>query len=415
MFKKSKIKIVVSIMFIMVFLIVGTLCIIYLTSYMEVYQKNQEMLERYIDAYSENGNPDDIENNDGPVQEDEMPEPSSTDRAFQLSTFYSVAFSNNEVTSIDNNDGILYSDEQLAGFASSIIDKEKIDGTYGNLIYRVASEKEYTLVAFMDNTIVEESTTALFKYTLLFGGCAFIVIFFLAFFLSKQIVKPLEQAYHKQKQFISDAGHELKTPVSAVSTNVEMLSREIGENQWLSNILFENNRMAAVIRQLLDLAQMENVVPSMAQIDFSRIVMGEILSFEIIAFEKELQLSYDSVAEDVMVYGNGEQLRQLTSILLDNAIRHSFKHGTVTVSLMVKHNKACLSVSNEGKEIPEDQRELIFERFYRADFSRTGGENHYGLGLAIAKSIVSSHHGNIFVSCGQGHVTFSVSVPIRHA
>lgn len=412
MFKKSKIKIVASIMIIMGLLIAGTLCVIYLTSYMDVYQKNQEMLERYIVAYSDNGNPNDVENNHGPAKDDELPDPSGTDHTFQLSTFYSVAFSDNEVTSIDNNSGLIYSDEQLIDFASAIIGKGENHGTYNHLVYRVSNESEYTLVVFMDNTIVEESTASLFKYTLLFGSVALIAIFFLAFFLAKRIVKPLEENYHRQKQFISDAGHELKTPVSAVSTNVEMLSNEIGENKWLSNIQFENNRMAAVIRQLLDLAQMENISPGMAQTDFSRIVMGEMLSFEIIAFEKEVQLPFDSVQEDVFVYGNGEQLRQLTSILLDNAIRHSLKKGTVNVSLAVKHHKVCLAVSNEGEEIPKDQRELIFERFYRADFSRTGGENHYGLGLAIAKAIVSSHRGDISVACEQGQVTFFVSIPL---
>ena len=116
----------------------------------------------------------------------------------------------------------------------------------------------------------------------------------------------------------------------------------------------------------------------------------------------------------MFVHGNAEQLGRLMSILLDNAIDHSTEHGTIGVALTVKHGKAQLSVTNEGEEIPKEQRNLIFERFYRADFARTGEENHYGLGLAIAKSIAAVHHSDISVSCGNGFVTFSAAIPIAN-
>ncbi len=191
-----------------------------------------------------------------------------------------------------------------------------------------------------------------------------------------------------------------------------MLSREIGENQWLSNIQFENARMAILIKQLMELAKTDQIASMMNHVNFSRVVIGELLLFESAAFEKGLSLDYGMITKNVFVCGNAEQLGRLVSILLDNAITHCKEKGKITVTMAVKHGKAHLLVTNEGQEIPKEQYDLIFERFYRVDFARTGGDNHYGLGLAIAKSIVLVHHGNISVSCKNGLITFSVMIPI---
>lgn len=408
MFKKTRIKIVAAIMLALVFLLGGTLCVIYLSSYYEVYQQDQEMLVRYIGSHFKNEIPD--------VQKiprlDNPPKGFDRDNAFLLSTFYCVVLSEDgEVIRIEDNDGTVHSDDHLAEFAITAVQKGDTHGTLEKLIYRIANGDGVIFVAFMDNTIVTKSITTLFRYTLIFGGIAVILIFFLSLYLARRIVQPLEESYHKQKQFISDAGHELKTPVSVVSTNAELLSREIGENQWLANIQFENGRMAALISQLLELARTENITPNPSQVDFSRIVTGEALPFEGVAFEKGLTLVCD-VDEAVYVSGSGDQLGRLVSILIDNAIEHSVADGTVRISLKNERGAARLVVINEGNAIPQEQQKLIFERFYRADPSRTGEDHHYGLGLAIAKAIVNSHHGKISVECCKNTVMFSAEIPI---
>lgn len=266
------------------------------------------------------------------------------------------------------------------------------------------------LVTFMDNTIINESATTLFRYTLIFGGAALVIFFFLSIALARKIVQPIEASYQKQKQFISDAGHELKTPISVVGANAELLSRELGENQWLSNIMYENERMGILIGQLLELARTEKVAKNMQQVDFSRLCNGEALPFESVAFEKGLALNCD-IAQGVTVEGNADELKQLVAILLDNAVNHSEGGGDITLRLEKSHGNAKLCVINSGKEIPTDKRELIFERFYREDTARTGEGKHYGLGLAIAKSIVSSHNGHIEVLCYNGLVEFQVKIP----
>jgi signal transduction histidine kinase len=224
-------------------------------------------------------------------------------------------------------------------------------------------------------------------------------------------VDPLEESYEKQKQFISDAGHELKTPVSVVSANAELLEREFGDNQWLKNIQYENERMGLLIGQLLDLARTENVTPQLEQIDLSHIVAGEALPFESVAFEKGLELKTD-ISDNIKVTGNSTQLKQLVSILLDNAIKHTNDKGDVFCKLTKENNFAKISVINKGEEIPKEHREKLFERFYRVDTARNSESNHYGLGLAIAKAIVDSHKGKIEVLCYDGLVEFQVKIPL---
>ena len=238
-----------------------------------------------------------------------------------------------------------------------------------------------------------------------------VFVFFCSLNLANRIVAPLEESYQKQKQFISDAGHELKTPIAVISANAEMLGRECGESKWLSNINFENERMAGLVSQLLELARTEQTMPVMDEVDFSQTVTGGILPFESVAFEHGLTLDCD-IEEGLRLSGNVGQLGQLVSILVDNAIFHAAPETAVTVSLKRERRSAVLSVANEGGEIPPEQREQIFERFYRRDRARSGGSGRYGLGLAIAKAIVLAHKGNISVTCKEGITKFSVSIPM---
>ena len=415
MFKKSRRKIVAAIMSVLMLLWVGTLGIIYASSYFEMKKQNEQMLLAHAQMYNLPNAFDQMMPPNGP-RPDGNPgfkpgfDPESP--KFQLSTFYSVAVSDKgEILEIKNDSPAVYTSDDLARMAKDIIKDGKSTGTKDNLTFLKTDKNGYILVVFMDNTVVNESAVTLFRYTLIFGGVALVVFFFLSVFLARRIVAPLEESYQKQKQFISDAGHELKTPVSVVSANAELLSRQIGDNQWLQNIQYENERMGLLVGQLLDLARTENVTPQMEHIDFSRLVAGEMLPFESVAFEKGLVLN-SNITNGITVEGNSTQLKQLTSILLDNAIRHSKPDGEVSLTLTKDHGTAEISVINMGDEIPAEHRERIFERFYRVDAARNGEDKHYGLGLAIAKAIVDAHHGNIEVLCYNGLVEFRVSLPI---
>lgn len=424
MFKRTRRKIVAAIMTVLVLLWTGTMGVIYTSSYHETRKQNVQMMQTHAEKYvlyqsSKDEKPPDKERNDKPdnkpedgKERKEKPEAGPESPRFQLSSFYTVAVSHDgDVLEIENEPPTVRTNEDLEQLAKSIITGKKTTGAEGNLAFLITDKGEYTLVVFMDNTVAHEDAMTLLRYTLIFGSVALVLFFFISVFLARDIVAPLEAGYLKQKQFISDAGHELKTPISVVSANAELLSRDIGDNQWLYNIQYENDRMGVLVGQLLDLARTENAAPTMEHIDFSRLIAGEALPFESVAFERGLTL-HTNITEGICISGNSTQLKQLVSILLDNAIRHDKSAGEISLILTKEHSFAKLSVTNTGDEIPEQQRELIFERFYRMDSARNSEDNHYGLGLAIAKAIVTAHHSRIEVRCHNGLVEFCASFPL---
>ncbi len=425
MFKRSRKKIILAIMGSLILLFAITLSVILLASYREIRQENMEMLKRHVELYyleNETGGPSDAPPDTQPDARPDRPGASAPEPPgkppldqkpdYQLSTFYSVAFGENDtVIAVDNGEKEVYSEEELIRIAKEILAGNNASGRSGSLSYIAERRPDYTLVAFMDNTVSESGLNTLFRNVLIIGGAAILVMFFISLYLSGRIIRPLEENDQRQKQFISDASHELKTPVAVISTNAEMLSREIGDNEWLANIQYENERMGGLIRQLLDLSRAENAEAQTEEVDFSRIAAGEALAFEMLAFEQGKTIQSD-VEEGVQLTGNPTQLTQIVSVLLDNAIRHAAGRE---ISLTLKHqgHAALLTVTNDGDAIPPDKLKHLFDRFYRVDEARTDDGHHYGLGLSIAKAITEKHGGSITVSCRDGKIRFTVSIPIR--
>ncbi|MCD8337738.1 MAG: HAMP domain-containing histidine kinase [Lachnospiraceae bacterium] len=424
MFKKSRIKIVALLMAILLLTLLGTIAVIYGVSYREMNQENRDMLVLYANEYLENGGlPDSAAREDG--SGDILPEKDDIQgisrRRLELSTFYSVVFSaNGSVLQVNNDDPSQISDEMLTELAQSFLETGKSYGISRNMVYLVSGE-EYVLVSMMDNTVIGESIVTLLRYTVIFGVVAVIVVLILAIFLSGWIIRPLEENYRRQNQFISDAGHELKTPVSTISTNAELLQREIGENRWLDNIRYENGRMMEIVCSLLDLLRAESLAPQAAQmqrLDLGRAITAGTLPFEARAFEEGFDLSCE-IADGIFVMGEEAQLGKLISILLDNALAHTKPSGRIQVSLESIRGLAALTVSNEGDPIPAESMDRIFDRFYRVDSSRTvraqdgAAQAHYGLGLSIAKAIATAHRAKISVNCGDGMTKFTVVFPLR--
>lgn len=414
MFKRSRRKIVLSIMGSLILLFAVTLSVILLASYREVRQENMDMLERHVELYYLDAKTEGAEGETSPAGT--IPEPPEgmppLDKRpdYQLSTFYSVSFGNGgEVLEVDNGEKEVYSTEELTGIARDILAGDSLSGRTGNLTYLVSRRPGYTLVAFMDTTVSESGLKTLLRNVLMVGIASMIVIFFIALFLSKRIIRPLEENDRRQKQFISDASHELKTPVAVIGLNAEILERETGGNEWLANIRYENERMGGLIRQLLDLSRAESAELLTEEVDFSRIVSGESLALETLAFENGKTIR-NGIEEDIRLTGSRTQLTQLVSILLDNAIRHSTGRE-IDVSLKRQGRSAVLCVTNEGDAIPPDKMEHLFDRFYRADEARGDDGGHYGLGLSIARATAERHGGSISVSCPEGKVRFTVVLP----
>ena len=382
------------------------------------------MLERYTQDFRLDKQPDDRDDNgfkDG-FRPDTSDEPDferdggrrpRDERAFAASTFYSVTFSaTGETLSVDNGINDAKTEDELVALAQEVLAKTGDSGRVENLLYRIDRQSENTLVAFLDVAVTESNMGILLRQICITGGIAVAVSFFIAIWLAHRIVKPLEESDRRQRQFVSDAGHELKTPVAVIGANTELLARQVGSSDWLENIRYETERMGALVTQLLDLSHAENAAVPMEPVDLSRLVAGEALPFESVAYEAGLTIRTD-IADDIRVDGNPTGLRQLTSILLDNAIRHADGGEEVALTLRADHRTAVLTVENHGAPIPQEVREKLFERFYRADEARTGDGRHYGLGLAIAKAICEAHHGAISVDCQGGLVIFTARLPLK--
>lgn len=229
------------------------------------------------------------------------------------------------------------------------------------------------------------------------------------FGLSRFVTKPAEQTLLREKQFISDAGHELKTPLGAISINAQALEMEFTDNLYIKNILSESGRMGRLLERLLVLSrfdEQEKVV--LSKINLSEICEEMALTYESVAFEKQLKFDYE-VLSNIEITGNADEIRQLLAILIDNAIKNSKKGGNISLSCHGNKKHGEITITNEGTGIPEDVIPHLFERFYTSDKSRSEGS--FGLGLAIAKSIVERHGGTIRVkSIPDDITTFIVTI-----
>lgn len=221
----------------------------------------------------------------------------------------------------------------------------------------------------------------------------------------------MKEAFDKQKQFIADASHELKTPLTIINTNADVLlsnSDDTIHNQskWLHYIKSETERMTSLTNDLLYLTEMDDSRSTMiySKFNLSEAVENIILTMEAIIFEKRISLEYD-IEPNLTVMGNSEQIKQVIMILLDNAVKYTNSKGSVTLSLKKQHNDMVLSVTNTGEGIAPEHLARIFDRFYRTNASRARKQGGYGLGLAIAKSIVEQHKGKIYAKSTVGEST----------
>ena len=423
MFDKTRRRIVFTVVFSLLILMTVTLATIYLSNRGVLQSMNEEMLRTYAARYSPTGapalpagekpsDPPDFRPDDrGEKPGGRIGEPGRNDPRFQLSTFYAVAYDQDgEVLAINNGNSELQSEESLLKTAAAILKGGRTSGRTGNMTYLVDTRKDYTLVAMIDSTINNNNQTLLIRQMLVIGGAALAVLVVISIFLARRIVRPLEENDRRQKRFVSDAGHELKTPIAVISTNSELLKRSIGQSEWLANIDYENERMSDLVKELLTLSKAENGEMPKEPLDFSKLAGGEVLPFESLAFEQGKSIT-SGIEPSLNVRGNASQLRQLVSILLDNALSHG-TGKTVDLTLRRERHGALLTVSNDAPQMSAEQLKHLFDRFYRTDAARGDEGSHYGLGLSIAKAVTEAHGGQIRAAYKDGKAVFTVSLPI---
>ncbi|MDO5391530.1 MAG: HAMP domain-containing sensor histidine kinase [Eubacteriales bacterium] len=303
---------------------------------------------------------------------------------------------------------------QLMKYCRKTADNNHFSGRIDSLIYVKKMQDYKKILIFTDTAEIMENTWHMILRSVAIGIFVIFFLFLLSVSLSRWLTSPVIQTLESQKQFISDASHELKTPLTVISSNVDLLEKEIGSNTRLQYIRQETTRMNHLVQEMLALVRMDNhrnVYHTKVSFSLSRTLMGIALPFESVAFEYGISLDIQ-IEEHLNFHGREEEFQQLLSILIDNAIRYTPAGGTITITARQQHRKIYLSVANTGEPIPPQIQEKIFDRFFRADESRENQEGHHGLGLAIAHSIVTQYHGKISVECKDGVTTFLVVLPV---
>lgn len=264
-------------------------------------------------------------------------------------------------------------------------------------------------IAFADNSSIYSSlrNSLLISFVLFLASMG--VIFVISLFLSNLAVKPVKKAWEQQKQFVADASHELKTPLTVILANNNIMmshteSRVKNERQWLESTQEEANHMKQLIDEMLFLAKSDAGTEKiqLSDVNFSEQVEGCTLNFEPVAFEKEVMIDAN-IDENVILHGNSTQLNQLVHILVDNAVKYADNGTVITVKLKKQGDYVHFSVNNHGNEMSPEDMEHIFDRFYRAEKSRT--TKGYGLGLSIAQRIVQSMNGKLHVESNKENGT----------
>lgn len=396
---KLKYKVFFTIFGIMTFFLLT----IFITNTIQSYNNEKSIIEKSL-----NGIVRDRKENIPSFEDEPKPREDDTKNHIYIDQIvYTIILEEGEAVEINSHTLNEYDEEAIKEVAARIAKSNKTLEVTNLFFDDYSYSIKNNVLMLVDNSTAKERLLGELKVSLIIVIILECLITLASHTLTKWIIEPVEESFQKQKEFIADASHELKTPLSVIMANAEMLDTNPKEKKWLDNIHSESERMNKLISNLLDLARLENVdnKETFENTDISKLTEKAILPFEGLLFEHKVKFNYD-IDEKIMYKCNSEEIKQLIAILLDNAIKHSEKNGEINVSLK-KDKQITLIVSNKGKEIAKEDINHIFERFYRVDKSRNRDENRYGLGLAIAKKIVDNHNGKIKCTSEKGVTTFT--------
>lgn len=292
--------------------------------------------------------------------------------------------------------------ESAVQYAKEIYNGNKTNGFEGNYRFLKSEKDGATIITFLDCTRELDGFKSFIVISIIVSAIGLLAVSALIVVASKVILKPVEESYTKQKQFITNAGHEIKTPLTIIDANTEVIEMINGESEWTESIKNQVKRLSSLTADLISLSRMEEESRFvMNDFPISDVVEEECDVFKGMAEIKGKELTSE-IEKNLSYKGDEKAIRQLTSILLDNAIKYTDENGTIKVKLKKSGRKINLSVYNTVESITKEDTDRMFERFYRADSSRNSETGGYGIGLSIASAIVSAHKGKIHADTDDG-------------
>ena len=319
-----------------------------------------------------------------------------------------------EVAEVDMEHIAALDREKVIQQVEQILDGGKNSGYSGYYRYQVFDDgEEGQTIVVLDCFLQLQAANNVLRLTLLASLACIAIVFLLLVFLSRRVVRPFAENLEKQRRFVTDASHELKTPLAIISANTGLLEASLGENRWLASTQVQVSRLDRLIGHLVELARTEEALTEeeLQPVDLSGVVAGQIEDYRLLAQTSGKELESD-VAPGVTVRGAADNLKRLCTLLLDNAVKYCDSGGTIRLTLAQRGRWAVLSIANPCAGLDPVQLPRLFDRFYRADASRSRDTGGYGIGLSTARAIVGRHRGRLTAKSEDGLVVFTARLPL---
>lgn len=344
-----------------------------------------------------------------------LPPNMSQEVPYETRYFAVLLSSSGELIQTDTSRIVTVSQSAAIALAQAVLQKSADSGFVDNFRYTIKSGDETIRIIFLDCGRKLDSFRSFLVASIGISVLGYAIVFILIAFFSDRIIRPVSESYEKQKRFITDAGHEIKTPLTIISADADVLAMDLEDNEWLEDIRRQTQRLAELTNDLVFLSRMEESGGSLPMIafPFSDVVSETASSFQALAQTQSKEFRCD-IQPMLSLTGNEQAIRQLVSILLDNALKYSPEGGQVCLTARKQNKTVLLSVFNTTEEmISKESLPLLFDRFYRADPSRSSQTGGHGIGLSIAKAIVEAHGGKIQAKTEDGQsLLITASFPL---
>ncbi len=306
--------------------------------------------------------------------------------------------------------------DEASSYISEVLKSNRKYGYISHYKYAVRDIGQNKLIVFINSYQVLSTLSTLRSLTFLIGLISLLILLILVLSLSNKAIQPYIDNIERQRQFIADAGHEIKTPLAVISADIEVLEMTGGESDWTKSIKGQVVRLDNLIKQLLSLAKMDGISrrdENTSKIDYSSLTKQLCNDFKGLAASKDTLIESD-IDDDIFILGKHDKIEQLISLLLENSTKYTTKQTPIIVSLKSLKKSSVLKISNQCVGLEKNNLDNLFERFYRGDISHNNAIEGYGIGLSVAKAIVESHNGKISASLNDNDtiITFEVRLPL---